>query len=506
MSIFDKLKKDKPKSIYERIVEVIKETGSVPYDFEAEHKEYKDNELRFAPGAMDGILSHHANAGEDDFVDKFKQCLKSTPEKAMKKIDGMNDLRTSAVYSGLIDHIFEHKDEFDPKKIAETAVYFAMNSTKTETVKLGLVLFALFDFSDNLSTRDIMLKLGCCEEFTRFASIAADNSLSSDIYQEMVFEWAKMLHGWGKIEAVENLEPSTEEIKHWILCNGCENAVLPAYLGLVCAEKCGLYERLKKGGLSDEEFNGACVIMEGLLDEGPCIGLSGLEEPVEFTLLFLDEMAKRPIDKDMLFMLTLISDYFENKWEGGGAEETAKKINELTEKTDIEKVLKDGIKDNIYVCLQSAKKYDIDLSKELIELMSADFGKYCSSCWYLFGREKYIDEFFELCDKNIDESIYPRGMGEALFPKLSDGAYRLDGIVQYFGKYPLKGKKIIDIALNSPVVSWRNMAVRALTEWTKQLGKPLKEIDADLYNTAERIRKEEVSKSVKENFEKLFKE
>ena len=49
------------RAIYRRIEEIIQTQGQLPEDFTPEEREHKDGELVFAPGAMEGILSHHSN-------------------------------------------------------------------------------------------------------------------------------------------------------------------------------------------------------------------------------------------------------------------------------------------------------------------------------------------------------------------------------------------------------------------------------------------------------------
>ena len=168
-----------------------------------------------------------------------------------------------------------------------------MNGCKAESVKLGLTLLALFDTGNKDEIRHVLRILGSYEEFTDYVLTVAEN-WPEEAGQELYFELAKKLHGWGKITAVERMEADTEEKKEWILCHGCKNSVMNAYLGYVCAVKCDLGRRLQQGNLTEEEFGGAMEIMEGLLDEGPCAGLSALEDGAELVLAFLEECRKHP--------------------------------------------------------------------------------------------------------------------------------------------------------------------------------------------------------------------
>ena len=61
-------------SIYHKIKKCILKFGKLPDDFVAEEKTYKENELRFAPGALEGIFGHHMS-------DEVKECSKNVAAK-----------------------------------------------------------------------------------------------------------------------------------------------------------------------------------------------------------------------------------------------------------------------------------------------------------------------------------------------------------------------------------------------------------------------------------------
>jgi len=73
---------------------------------------------------------------------------------------------------------------------------------------------------------------------------------------------------------VERLEPTSDEIREWILRKGCANEIMDAYLGLECGNKGNLIGALRHGSIDDELFEGISVIIDALLDEGPVEGIS----------------------------------------------------------------------------------------------------------------------------------------------------------------------------------------------------------------------------------------
>ena len=244
-------------SIFHKIESLINKNGVLPENFEAEEREYAENELRFAPGAMEGIFGHHvAGAGEKTaFAEELKSYLWMSPETAMELFENekAGKFSTVSIRDSLMNEIVEHKEDYDPNKVANLGYYFAQSGTKCETVKLGLTLLALFNFSQNEKVCYLLKNLGYCEEFTDYVIMSTYDWAEKE-RQDFYFELAKKLHGWGKIDVVEMLDADTEEKKEWILCHGCRNSILYSYLGYVCAEKCDLYVRLQKGYLTEEEL------------------------------------------------------------------------------------------------------------------------------------------------------------------------------------------------------------------------------------------------------------
>lgn len=502
-------------SIFRRIEEIIIKRGSLPTDFEAEEREYQEGKITFAPGALEGIINHHSggNGGKSDFINTLKQYVLMAPATALEKFEKekADTFQTATIRKTLLNDIMKNQRQLNAGKVANLAYIFAANGHKYETVKLGLSMMMLFNFSDNPQVCHLLKTLGYCEEFTDYVLMNMSDWEESS-QQEYYFELAQKLHGWGKINAVERLVADTEEKKQWILCHGCKNTVMNAYLGLICAQKCDFYERLQKGNLTTEELVGAGEIMEGLLDEGPCAGMSALEQPVELTLLYLQAVEEalksmgQDATKDAIAYaagLSSIHNYFHKKeWENAG--KVCEKVKTITDALDVDGLIGAGMKEHTWDCLQVAGIYNKDVSAELLKLMREDLQKYFNFSYYLFRNNYGVDEFLELCEERVEGAKYPQGMGNAMGLKLSEGLLHLDMVVQYLDKYPLKGKKFVEICMNSPIIRWRNMAAKALLGWTKELNQTLQEMDEDLYAKVLTVSITETNKGVKELWSELL--
>lgn len=501
-------------AIYRRIEEMIKREGRLPEDFVPEAREHKDGEVLFAPGAMEGILSHHSSGkGEKtSFVPVLKQYVKMSLGEALQdfEVNKAATFKAATMRGSLLQEIMNHRVELNPDKVANLAYCFAANGRKAETVKLGLTMLALFNFSDNPQVCHMLKTLGYCEDFTDYVLMSVEE-WPKEQKQDCYFELARNLYGWGKINVVEMLEADTEEKKQWILCHGCKNSILNAYLGLVCAEKADLFGRLQKGNLSAEELSGATEIMDGLLDEGPCAGMSAIEHPVELTLLYLKEVEqvlKSGASEGAIVYLAAcdrINDYFgDEETEIEEANKVCEKIQEIIDALDVDSLLAAGLKDHTWECIQMANLCGKDVSAKLLELTREDFSKYYRYCNYFFQKESMVEEFVALCEEKADAVAYSKGMGNLMGLKLGEGQVALDMTVQYLDRYPLLGQKLVEICMDSPIIRWRNMAAKALLGWVEKLNKPLQEIAPEIYAKVMTLNIVEANKNTKELWSKLI--
>lgn len=501
-------------AIYRKIEEIIQREGRLLEDFTPEAREVKDGEVMFAPGAMEGILSHHSSGkGEKtSFVPVLKQYVKMSLGEALQdfEVNKADTFKVATMRGSLLQEIMNHSVELDPNKVANLAYCFAANGRKAETVKLGLTMLALFNFSGNPQVCHMLKTLGYCEEFTDYVLMSVEEWPQQQ-KQDCYYELARKLYGWGKINVVEMLEADTEEKKQWLLCHGCENSILNAYLGLVCAEKADLHGRLQKGNLSSEELAGATEIMDGLLDEGPCAGMSALEHPVELTLLYLkevEEVLKSGASEAGITYVAAcnrINDYFgDEETEIEGASKVCEKIQEMIATLDVDSLLAAGLKDYTWQSIQVANLCGKDVAGKLLELIREDFNKYYRYCNYFFQKECLVEEFVALCEEKAAAVSYSKGMGNLMGLKLGDGQVALDMTVQYLHSYPLLGRKLVEICMDSPIIRWRNMAAKALQGWVEMLNKPLQEIAPELYAKVMTLNIVEVNKNTKEQWSKLI--
>ena len=93
-------------------------------------------------------------------------------------------------------------------------------------MKLGIALLGVMAIKKHES---IIQTLGKHDEFTLYAAVALSNMFEDP--SKPMWELAKSVDGWGRIQVVERLVPTDdEEIQRWLRLEGFRNSVMYEYL------------------------------------------------------------------------------------------------------------------------------------------------------------------------------------------------------------------------------------------------------------------------------------
>lgn len=244
--------------------------------------------ISMADGAMDGICIYHVQPQEvpEGIVDTIADALELACGEEEDRASASETLsgllkEHRAIY--LIDAIqqaaLQVADKFGSKGLFFYAVESILSSTDRELVKLGLSILELSS-DPGPDLKEVVRTLGMCDEFTLFCVWNARNWSEGN---DEVFALARKAKGWGRIHAIEQLQPSSQEIKDWLLYEGIHNYVMPEYSALTCYYCADVAQRLE-GTMGHEEFSAITDILIALLnDEGPMPG-TWTSEDVELGL------------------------------------------------------------------------------------------------------------------------------------------------------------------------------------------------------------------------------
>jgi len=498
-------------SIYEMIKDNIGEDGKLSKDF-ALNDSYAPNALNFAPGALDGCgVYGHYNVGANNpdgaaanIVRLVKEYLETDDNSLIEEVGViLAEHHALSVVDIVLNSIRDDHEGMDLQKLIEFAFDLAKTSWDVELVKLGISFLGLFDFGDYENIKNVVAILALYDEFTLFSVVAASKWSDGN---GLIFWIAQRVDAWGKIHAVERLEPETETIREWILKEGCTNGVMDAYLGLTCAVKGDLISALRQDSIDDELFESIAVIIDALLDEGPVEGISEYEHAEEALALFLQHAEKHTVSVKHLWHILNVMTFIEDS-EIANREDIMTHCSVITSNPIWKERILATIDecDDVFYAVNTASRISFDITDKLLPIIKQK----------PLENSHYVNRFFDNPSAAAElialyESVLPldemaSGMGDYLFSDRLRIEYScLDYILPCLAAYPLQGLKLLKTGLSSPVVRTRNMACRALSGWVKLQGKPIADISPELFTEIEKIHDIEVNEQTKETLRKLI--
>ncbi len=250
-------------------------------------------EMRFLDGAEDGVRLYHMQAKPVDLTmftsilyeikagrsakaeRSFRKAMRTCREQFIRMIDVIGPLQ---------EWMNKHPNVMQDECFLRFALQQLMGSSDKDMIKLALAIVSNYGLEEKGQFVRIVRTLALSDEFTfQCVTMMRDWKNSND----EIFEVAKRVHGWGRIHAVHYLEPETQEIRHWMLTEGCKNEVKPAYSARDLAVKLPLVKILMDPALSTEEFDGISLIMEALLEDKTVPGISTIRDKEVLTSVYL---------------------------------------------------------------------------------------------------------------------------------------------------------------------------------------------------------------------------
>jgi hypothetical protein len=490
-------------SVFTTIRDALIAEGRLPSDFKLPDGEHAPNEIRYAPGAMDGIGIYHGGEKEnDEAAARIVKLLITGNTAEIPAI--VKKHRTLQLIDPILHAIRENTENLDAEHVALYAQGLAFENDDVELVKLGIGILGLFDWSDNLEMQEQLVTLGLYDEFTLYVVVAAQQW---DNANEVVFRIAQNVDGWGKIHAVEWLEPESDEIRDWILRHGCDNAVMDAYLGLECANKGRLIEALRKDEIDDELFNSVCVLMDALFDEGPVAGISEYEYAEEAVRLYLQHaLTHARTLKHLWHILNVPTDsYGDVKI----SDKRRKARDEITRReswrTMILETLAKPSEDDFFYAVNTGSRLGMDISEQLFSAVMGDPIRHTMWIRDVYKNPENAKALTELLERTLPLDKMSTGMNDYLFAAEYWREHSaLEEALIGLGEYPNLGKPLVLAGLNSPIVRERNQACHTLEEWGKALSQPISTVAPDLFEALKNIAVIEVNEDTRETMTKLI--
>ena len=273
----------------------------------------------WAPGAQDGVALNHMipieltpGAERDQKILEVLKLMASENNgdhvdevfAVMEELDKKDSI--VRLYDPITRMIASHQKELDLHTLLQFGDYLICKGTSLLAVKLGLSVIAPFSAP---FVEDVAVEFGVYDEFTYYAA----RILSHKCWENgnaKLFELAKAVKGWGRIHAVEWLEPETPEIRDWLLFEGANNTVIPQYSANICLQKAEAEKRLDCS-LTANEYTAIGKLIRESLVQGPCRGVTNGERLLSKYILKAQDF---PADPEFIrIVLEAADEYHLNK-------------------------------------------------------------------------------------------------------------------------------------------------------------------------------------------------
>ncbi len=292
--------------MYDRaILAIIRENigseGRLPREFILPKDQDDENSLIFTDGAQDGITYFHTQPGKlnveeaDLLIDAMNAVVGGHIDTADELFLKLTKTRRTIEFAGyLSDLVEENASMINPIHAYSYGKHLVALAKDKELVKIGLALHHKAPEDRLKGFRQIITDLAYCNEFTWFCLPIIQKW---DDGNDLIFEIAKHIYGWGRVHACAFLEPETWEIRQWFLREGVDNGVMPPYTALEAWNKSDAASLLDCR-LTQKDFTFISRIMAALLDEGPCRGISLVEDPEIALRKFLNQAQSYNLSPD----------------------------------------------------------------------------------------------------------------------------------------------------------------------------------------------------------------
>ena len=209
-------------SIYELIKNSIQANGELPENFILPPKD--PNGVPWADGAMDGVYIYHTVGNEED-IESLKnivfQISEGKFEEAQNNLENLDFFMISR-RDPLLNWIIKEQKQINIDNLCEFTISQLSTSKNIEVIKFCLCVLEIIKLETEKDTIEKVKILALSDEFTLYCLNILKNLKNSN---EEIFEIAKKVKGWGRIYSIKYLKVTNDEIKEWILEEGCHNYI-----------------------------------------------------------------------------------------------------------------------------------------------------------------------------------------------------------------------------------------------------------------------------------------
>ncbi len=458
-----------PRSIYTTICNSLNEENQLPEGFRLPQEKEYPVLSQLEPGAMDGSLRYQSKPKKMDYEHArlLARAMYQVENGDYKKADELfyewtKDFPACFGKRHLHLYLNAHQTRLDIEEIYSTMVSILVNTTHIECVKVALNILETFKthFDD---AKEMIRRIGVYEEFTFSVMSVMRTWENSD---DELLALAKKVHGWGRIIAVEFLQPTTDEIKHWLMTDGSSNTLDNSYTSVACWKKSGA-EDLLFGNPTKEEYKAIGSLIMLMFQSKA----ASRREKTD-SIGNLDEILERFIEISPNYDLD-VEDYEKLVYTLNAvrASDPKSRLNDLLQnflRSDdcVKKVRKAVVNGKGFLL---AYFLDIPYLDRLLECVENDFDAYFKECFLLLLSPDYKERAMDIIRKHIP-SVPNLATDEETHNKYST---QYNTLLLMLENIPFTGEEYIISGIFDISRKERRFALQVLKKWLQLTKKPL---------------------------------
>ena len=419
-----------------------------------------------------------------ELVEAVSDVTRRPSAQSLKRVyDLLSDEKALAVVDPFLETVLAGKD-LDLERLRSFSWWLATRSPDRDAVKIGIALLGIFRGDTD---RDLFLTLGRHDEFTLFSAVALQNSLADP--EPALFELAKSVDGWGRIQMVERPKTTKDpRVKRWMLREGYKNSIMYEYLAHLCATVGGLRTELEAPDVDDALLAGAGDILQALVDGqgGPAEGIDDYPDGAIVTTHYLrhlrDHLSNAPLRHlTVLAALRRFVDEAEANWgkreRTGWTPEARRDVRTQSDaliaaprwREAVERGLASSHDSTFSEASAAAEVLGIDTWERHFERATAGLD---GESWFVVSKTRDRERMawvVALAERVLPLDRIATGPGTelGLGPQWRPHS-NLDFVLQGLDRFPGLGWTLVRTGLQSRVIRNRNMALRALSGWGQQ--------------------------------------
>ena len=473
-------------SIYAYILEHLGPDGSLTAEGMSlpDEDRVMTGQLKWVPGAMDGVFGHHGGPGSDaqDRATEVAEQLSGAARRPSKRNLGrLYDAVCGDDVLPIVDRVVERVAQLgvDRHALHQLGRWLATSGADRGAVKMGIALLGATGLDGDV---DVVQVLGRHEEFTLYAAVAIVNGAQN--WEAELWALGRAVEGWGRIHCVERLAATQDpQIREWILREGFQNSIMNEYLAYIAATTGGLKDALHRDEVDRSLLTAAGEILEALVTGGPAEDMDDYADGADAVEAYLTLMRTRAESVEDFLAVATIKRFLDQPegWDDRASRGWSATRRDAFERQCAATLSAPEWDDRIRVGLMSDDQaefwradtaagergidtFDIQVAKIRRDPLGGPWFR----AWQQAGNDR-PELLASLARQLLPLDEIPTGPSDALGvgPDWRPHA-ALDWTLQALRDHVGVGPDLVLIGLQSPVVRNRNMSLNVLKRWPPQ--------------------------------------